>query len=63
MVGGTAGNDILVSGNGDDNLNGNDENDTTDSGIKSDILIGGLGEAKLLRNESNDIFGFYAPSH
>jgi Ca2+-binding RTX toxin-like protein len=61
---GTAGNDTLTGGNGDDTLNGNAGNDVLNGGYGddtlngnagNDVLNGGYGEDKLLGGDGNDI--------
>ena len=44
VLGGTAGNDIIISGDGDDTLYGDAGNDRLEGGFGNDILLGGDGD-------------------
>ena len=44
VLGGTAGNDIIISGDGDDTLYGDAGNDRLEGGFGNDILLGGAGD-------------------
>src|SRR5262245_40185164 len=44
VLGGSAGNDILISGIGDDTLYGDAGNDRLEGGFGNDVILGGLGD-------------------
>jgi Ca2+-binding RTX toxin-like protein len=44
VLGGTPGDDILISSIGDDTLYGDEGNDTLDGGFGNDVLLGGAGD-------------------
>ena len=44
VLGGTAGNDIIVSGDGDDTLYGDGGNDRLEGGYGNDAILGGAGD-------------------
>ncbi|MDH4612164.1 peroxidase family protein, partial [Pseudomonas sp. BN102] len=44
VLGGTAGNDIIISGDGDDTLYGDDGNDELEGGYGNDTVMGGSGD-------------------
>ena len=54
VLGGTAGNDILLSSVGDDTLYGDAGNDRLDGGAGADKLIGGLGNDTFVVDDSLD---------
>ena len=44
VLGGTAGNDIIISSEGDDTLYGDEGNDRLEGGYGNDVLLGGAGD-------------------
>ena len=44
VLGGTAGNDIILSGEGDDTIYGDEGNDRLDGGYGNDVIMGGAGD-------------------
>jgi Ca2+-binding RTX toxin-like protein len=64
VMGGTAGNDILISGEGDDTLYGDGGNDRLEGGAGNDAVLGGagddiisdsFGDNRLEGNDGNDV--------
>ncbi|WP_442962693.1 peroxidase family protein [Pseudomonas sp. Leaf48] len=64
VLGGTAGNDILISGEGDDTLYGDAGNDRLEGGAGNDAVLGGagddiisdsFGDNRLEGNDGNDV--------
>ncbi|MGO4816254.1 calcium-binding protein, partial [Cupriavidus sp. 2MCAB6] len=44
VLGGTAGNDVIISGDGDDTLYGDGGNDRLEGGYGNDTILGGAGD-------------------
>ncbi|RCL25155.1 heme peroxidase [Pseudomonas sp. AFG_SD02_1510_Pfu_092] len=64
VLGGTAGNDIIISGDGDDTVYGDAGNDTLEGGAGNDAVLGGagddiitdaFGDNRLEGNDGNDV--------
>ncbi|PMZ88159.1 MULTISPECIES: peroxidase family protein [unclassified Pseudomonas] len=64
VMGGTAGNDIIISGEGDDTLYGDGGNDRLEGGAGNDAVLGGagddiisdsFGDNRLEGNDGNDV--------
>ncbi|WP_423770594.1 peroxidase family protein [Pseudomonas sp. NLJ1] len=64
VLGGTAGNDIIISGEGDDTVYGDAGNDTLEGGAGNDAVLGGagddiitdsFGDNRLEGNDGNDV--------
>ncbi|MGK0151748.1 peroxidase family protein [Pseudomonas putida] len=64
VLGGTSGNDIIISGEGDDTLYGDAGNDTLEGGAGNDAVLGGagddiitdsFGDNRLEGNDGNDV--------
>ncbi|VVP33437.1 hypothetical protein PS900_04477 [Pseudomonas fluorescens] len=64
VMGGTAGNDIIISGEGDDTLYGDGGNDLLEGGAGNDAVLGGagddiisdsFGDNRLEGNDGNDV--------
>src|SRR5262249_17296891 len=55
VLGGTAGNDILISGDGDDTLYGDAGNDRLDGGAGDDTVRGGAGDDIITSGGGNDV--------
>ncbi len=53
VLGGTAGNDIIISGDGDDTLYGDAGNDRLDGGFGNDVLLGGSGD-DIIQDQGGD---------
>ena len=53
VLGGTSGNDIIVSSEGDDTLYGDAGNDRLEGGFGNDILLGGAGD-DIIQDEGGD---------
>ncbi len=53
VLGGTAGNDIIISGDGDDTLYGDAGNDRLDGGFGNDVLLGGDGD-DIIQDQGGD---------
>src|SRR5499433_3194625 len=55
VLGGTAGNDIIISGEGDDTLYGDGGNDRLDGGAGDDQIFGGDGDDIITSGGGNDV--------
>jgi len=53
VLGGTAGNDIIISGDGDDTLYGDAGNDRLEGGYGNDVLLGGDGD-DIIQDQGGD---------
>src|SRR6185312_9500739 len=58
VLGGTAGNDIMIASVGDDTIWGDEGNDTIDGGYGVNLIIGGFGQDFIVTGEdANESFG------
>src|SRR5262249_36955976 len=55
VLGGTAGNDIIISDIGDDTLYGDAGNDRLDGGFGNDTILGGAGDDVIQGQDGNDV--------
>jgi Ca2+-binding RTX toxin-like protein len=55
VLGGTPGNDIIISSEGDDTLYGDEGNDILDGGDGDDVILGGDGDDIVFSSGGNDV--------